>query len=222
MTGLKDLKAQHRRAFRSGMLAHEALEAMRADGSNQAAHEPPSSATAAIWATASAHPLCQGDGKADEGPSPRRWKTPSLGGAAVLELSPDGGIGVAAAGALAAAFLQLCRGRLVQSPRLLRALLWSIPLPRIAIEAGWFVASSVASPGPSATCCRCRPPSPCCNQGSSGSASSPSSSSAAACWWWSCSCCVMLIRKGPASLQTGRYQGEVLQNGESCLMDYET
>ena len=47
------------------------------------------------------------------------------------------GIGVAL---FAAAFLQLCRGRLVQSPRLLRALLWSIPLPWIAIEAGWFVA----------------------------------------------------------------------------------
>ena len=50
------------------------------------------------------------------------------------------GIGVALLALFAAAFLQLCRGRLVQSPRLLRALLWSIPLPWIAIEAGWFVA----------------------------------------------------------------------------------
>ncbi len=39
---------------------------------------------------------------------------------------------------LAAAW-QLWRGRLEQSPRLLRALTWMIPLPFVAVLAGWFV-----------------------------------------------------------------------------------
>lgn len=34
VTGLKDLKAQHEARIRSGMLAYDALEALRSDGSN--------------------------------------------------------------------------------------------------------------------------------------------------------------------------------------------
>lgn len=37
-------------------------------------------------------------------------------------------------------FIQLCRKKLGATPWLLRACLWSIPLPFIACEAGWFVA----------------------------------------------------------------------------------
>ncbi|MDZ7791882.1 MAG: cytochrome ubiquinol oxidase subunit I [Xanthomonadales bacterium] len=43
-------------------------------------------------------------------------------------------IGVALAGAV-----QVLRGRLEQSPRLLRVISWMIPLPFIAVLAGWFV-----------------------------------------------------------------------------------
>ncbi len=39
-----------------------------------------------------------------------------------------------------AALLQTCRQRITHKPCLLKAALWSIPLPWIAIEAGWFVA----------------------------------------------------------------------------------
>ena len=39
-----------------------------------------------------------------------------------------------------AAFLQTYRKNITQKPWLLKAALWSIPLPWIAIEAGWFVA----------------------------------------------------------------------------------
>ncbi|KGK14785.1 cytochrome d terminal oxidase subunit 1 [Vibrio navarrensis] len=38
------------------------------------------------------------------------------------------------------AFLQTCRNNIEQKPWLLKAALWSIPLPWIAIESGWFVA----------------------------------------------------------------------------------
>ncbi|MGR5139417.1 cytochrome ubiquinol oxidase subunit I [Vibrio jasicida] len=37
-------------------------------------------------------------------------------------------------------FVQVCRRKLGSSPWLLRAVLWAIPLPFIACEAGWFVA----------------------------------------------------------------------------------
>ncbi len=39
-----------------------------------------------------------------------------------------------------AAFVQTCRQKIEQKPWVLKATLWSIPLPWIAIEAGWFVA----------------------------------------------------------------------------------
>jgi len=39
-----------------------------------------------------------------------------------------------------AAFVQTCRQKIEQKPWVLKAALWSIPLPWIAIEAGWFVA----------------------------------------------------------------------------------
>lgn len=40
----------------------------------------------------------------------------------------------------AAAFIQTCRQKIEQKPWVLKAALWGIPLPWIAIEAGWFVA----------------------------------------------------------------------------------
>ncbi|WPC73117.1 cytochrome ubiquinol oxidase subunit I [Vibrio porteresiae] len=39
-----------------------------------------------------------------------------------------------------AAFIQTCRNKIQQYPILLKAALWSIPLPWIAVETGWFVA----------------------------------------------------------------------------------
>lgn len=40
----------------------------------------------------------------------------------------------------AMAFIQTCRQKIEQKPWVLKAALWSIPLPWIAVEAGWFVA----------------------------------------------------------------------------------
>lgn len=214
VTGLKDLKAQHEARIRSGMLAYDALEALRADGSNAEARATFERHRGDLGYGLLLTPYAKEIGKADE--------------AAIAKAVDDSipqvaplfwsfrlmvGIGVALLALFAAAFLQLCRGRLMQSPRLLRALLWSIPLPWIAIEAGWFVAEFGRQPW---TISDVLPVS------ASVSLLQPGQ------LWFSLIAIFLIyssllvvelfllrhvIRKGPASLQTGRYQGEVLQNG---------
>ncbi|MDX7835755.1 cytochrome ubiquinol oxidase subunit I [Aeromonas caviae] len=214
VTGLKDLKAQHEARIRSGMLAHEALEAMRADGSNQAARATFERHRGDLGYGLLLTPYAKEIGKADEAAIAKAVED-SIPQVAPLFWSFRlmVGIGVALLALFAAAFLQLCRGRLVQSPRLLRALLWSIPLPWIAIEAGWFVAEFGRQPW---TISDVLPVS------ASVSLLQPGQlwfSLIAICLIYSSLLVVELfllrhvIRKGPASLQTGRYQGEVLQNG---------
>ncbi len=214
VTGLKDLKAQHEARIRSGMLAHEALEAMRADGSNQAARATFERHRGDLGYGLLLTPYAKEIGKADEAAIAKAVED-SIPQVAPLFWSFRlmVGIGVALLALFAAAFLQLCRGRLVQSPRLLRALLWSIPLPWIAIEAGWFVAEFGRQPW---TISDVLPVS------ASVSLLQPGQ------LWFSLIAIFLIyssllvvelfllrhvIRKGPASLQTGRYQGEVLQNG---------
>ncbi|WP_270670321.1 cytochrome ubiquinol oxidase subunit I [Aeromonas sp. QDB04] len=214
VTGLKDLKAQHEARIRSGMLAHEALEAMRADGSNQAARATFERHRGDLGYGLLLTPYAKEIGKADEA-AIAKAVADSIPQVAPLFWSFRlmVGIGVALLALFAAAFLQLCRGRLVQSPRLLRALLWSIPLPWIAIEAGWFVAEFGRQPW---TISDVLPVS------ASVSLLQPGQ------LWFSLIAIFLIyssllvvelfllrhvIRKGPASLQTGRYQGEVLQNG---------
>lgn len=214
VTGLKDLKAQHEARIRSGMLAHEALEAMRADGSNQAARATFDRHRSDLGYGLLLTPYAKEIGKADEAAIAKAVED-SIPQVAPLFWSFRlmVGIGVALLALFAAAFLQLCRGRLVQSPRLLRALLWSIPLPWIAIEAGWFVAEFGRQPW---TISDVLPVS------ASVSLLQPGQ------LWFSLIAIFLIyssllvvelfllrhvIRKGPASLQTGRYQGEVLQNG---------
>lgn len=214
VTGLKDLKAQHEARIRSGMLAHEALEAMRADGNNQAARATFERHRGDLGYGLLLTPYAKEIGKADEA-AIAKAVADSIPQVAPLFWSFRlmVGIGVALLALFAAAFLQLCRGRLVQSPRLLRALLWSIPLPWIAIEAGWFVAEFGRQPW---TISDVLPVS------ASVSLLQPGQ------LWFSLIAIFLIyssllvvelfllrhvIRKGPASLQTGRYQGEVLQNG---------
>jgi hypothetical protein len=114
---------------------------MRADGSNQAARATFERHRSDLGYGLLLTPYAKEIGKADEGAIAKAVED-SIPQVAPLFWSFRlmVGIGVALLALFAAAFLQLCRGRLVQSPRLLRALLWSIPLPWIAIEAGWFVA----------------------------------------------------------------------------------
>ncbi|HHO0937263.1 TPA: cytochrome ubiquinol oxidase subunit I [Aeromonas hydrophila] len=214
VTGLKDLKARHEERIRSGMLAHEALETMRADGSNQAARATFERHRQDLGYGLLLTPYAKEIGKADEA-AIAKAVADSIPQVAPLFWSFRlmVGIGVVLLALFAAAFLQLCRGKLVQSPRLLKALFWSIPLPWIAIEAGWFVAEFGRQPW---TISDVLPVS------ASVSLLTPSQ-----LWFSLISICLIytsllvvelfllrhVIRKGPASLQTGRYQGEVLQNG---------
>ncbi|HAU4928296.1 cytochrome ubiquinol oxidase subunit I [Aeromonas hydrophila] len=214
VTGLKDLKARHEERIRSGMLAHEALEAMRADGSNQAARVTFERHRQDLGYGLLLTPYAKEIGKADEA-AIAKAVADSIPQVAPLFWSFRlmVGIGVVLLALFAAAFLQLCRGKLVQSPRLLKALFWSIPLPWIAIEAGWFVAEFGRQPW---TISDVLPVS-----------ASVSLLTPGQLWFSLISICLIytsllvvelfllrhVIRKGPASLQTGRYQGEVLQNG---------
>lgn len=214
VTGLKDLKARHEERIRSGMLAHEALETMRADGSNQAARATFERHRQDLGYGLLLTPYAKEIGKADEAAIAKAVAD------AIPQVAPlfwsfrlMVGIGVVLLALFAAAFLQLCRGKLVQSPRLLKALFWSIPLPWIAIEAGWFVAEFGRQPW---TISDVLPVS-----------ASVSLLTPGQLWFSLISICLIytsllvvelfllrhVIRKGPASLQTGRYQGEVLQNG---------
>ncbi|MBL0433505.1 cytochrome ubiquinol oxidase subunit I [Aeromonas hydrophila] len=214
VTGLKDLKARHEERIRSGMLAHEALEAMRADGNNQAARATFERHRQDLGYGLLLTPYAKEIGKADE-TAIAKAVADSIPQVAPLFWSFRlmVGIGVVLLALFAAAFLQLCRGKLVQSPRLLKALFWSIPLPWIAIEAGWFVAEFGRQPW---TISDVLPVS-----------ASVSLLTPGQLWFSLISICLIytsllvvelfllrhVIRKGPASLQTGRYQGEVLQNG---------
>ncbi|WP_323963081.1 cytochrome ubiquinol oxidase subunit I [Aeromonas hydrophila] len=214
VTGLKDLKARHEERIRSGMLAHEALETMRADGSNQAARATFERHRQDLGYGLLLTPYAKEIGKADEA-AIAKAVADSIPQVAPLFWSFRlmVGIGVVLLALFAAAFLQLCRGKLVQSPRLLKALFWSIPLPWIAIEAGWFVAEFGRQPW---TISDVLPVS-----------ASVSLLTPGQLWFSLISICLIytsllvvelfllrhVIRKGPASLQTGRYQGEVLQNG---------
>ncbi|MGL5214705.1 MAG: cytochrome ubiquinol oxidase subunit I [Aeromonas hydrophila] len=214
VTGLKDLKARHEARIRSGMLAHEALETMRADGSNQAARATFERHRQDLGYGLLLTPYAKEIGKADEA-AIAKAVADSIPQVAPLFWSFRlmVGIGVVLLALFAAAFLQLCRGKLVQSPRLLKALFWSIPLPWIAIEAGWFVAEFGRQPW---TISDVLPVS-----------ASVSLLTPGQLWFSLISICLIytsllvvelfllrhVIRKGPASLQTGRYQGEVLQNG---------
>ncbi|ASI22962.1 TPA: cytochrome ubiquinol oxidase subunit I [Aeromonas salmonicida] len=214
VTGIKDLKVQHEARIRSGMLAHDALEALRADGSNTAAQATFDRHRHDLGYGLLLTPYAREIGKADEG-AIARAVADSIPQVAPLFWSFRlmVGIGIVLLVLFAASFLQLCRGRLVQSPRLLKVLFWSIPLPWIAIEAGWFVAEFGRQPW---TISDVLPVS-----------ASVSLLQPGQLWFSLIAICLIytsllvvelfllrhVIRKGPASLQTGRYQGEVLQNG---------
>ncbi|MDF2391992.1 cytochrome bd-I ubiquinol oxidase subunit CydA [Aeromonas sp. 2MA4] len=214
VTGIKDLKVQHEARIRSGMLAHDALEALRADGSNAAAQATFERYRHDLGYGLLLTPYAREIGKADEG-AIARAVADSIPQVAPLFWSFRlmVGIGIVLLVLFAASFLQLCRGRLVQSPRLLKVLFWSIPLPWIAIEAGWFVAEFGRQPW---TISDVLPVS-----------ASVSLLQPGQLWFSLIAICLIytslllvelfllrhVICKGPASLQTGRYQGEVLQSG---------
>lgn len=122
------------------------------------------------------------------------------------------GAGVVMLLLFATAFYTMLKDQLLAKPWLLTALLWAIPLPWIAIEAGWFVAEFGRQPW---TITHILP-----------TVASVSNLSAGQLWFSILSICAVyatlfvielflmrhFIRKGPASLQTGRYHNEVIHS----------
>ncbi|MEW7865506.1 cytochrome ubiquinol oxidase subunit I [Aeromonas diversa] len=141
VTGIKPLKREHERRIRSGIEAVGALEQIRAGDRSESTRARFERHRAdlgyGLLLTPYANPIVSADEAAiaravdDSIPpvAPLFWSFRLMVGLGVLML-----------GLFVAGFVQLCRHRLLGSPRLLRALLWSIPLPWLAIEAGWFVA----------------------------------------------------------------------------------
>ncbi|BED99566.1 MULTISPECIES: cytochrome ubiquinol oxidase subunit I [Aeromonas] len=209
VTGIKDLKAQHETRIRSGMVAAGALEQIRAgndSAENRALFDKHGQDLGyGLLLT----PYASNIAKAGEAEIARAVEdsvpqvAPLFWGFRIMV-----GLGVVMLGLFVAGFVQLCRNRLLASPRLLKALLWSIPLPWIAIEAGWFVAEFGRQPW---TISDVLPVS------ASVSLLQPGQlwfSLISICLIYSCLLVVELfllrrvIRQGPAVLHTGRYSGE--------------
>jgi cytochrome d ubiquinol oxidase subunit I len=209
VTGIKDLKVQHEARIRSGMLAAGALEQIRAgddSAENRALFERHGKDLGyGLLLT----PYASNIAKAGEAEIARAVEdsvphvAPLFWGFRIMV-----GLGMLMLGLFVVSFVQLCRNRLQSSPRLLKTLIWSTPLPWIAIEAGWLVAEFGRQPW---TISDVLPVS------ASVSLLQPGQ------LWFSliaiCSIYTLLlvvelfllchvIRKGPAILHTGRYAGE--------------
>jgi Cytochrome bd-type quinol oxidase, subunit 1 len=137
--GLVELKAESEARIRRGMLAYDALQRWRAgDASAEAAFESHKSdlgyglllkAYTAQITDATEAQIKQAATDTIPQVAPLFWAFRLMVGA-----------GVVMTALFALALWSLLRGKLLQRPWLLRALCYAIPLPWIAIEAGWFVA----------------------------------------------------------------------------------
>ncbi|MGL5178260.1 MAG: cytochrome ubiquinol oxidase subunit I, partial [Aeromonas veronii] len=209
VTGLKDIKVQNEARIRSGMVAAEALDQIRQGDDSLANRARFEQHGKDLGYGLLLTPYASNIAKAGEAEIAKAVDdsippvAPLFWGFRVMV-----GLGITMLGLMVVSFVQLCRNRLQDSPRLLKTLLWSIPLPWIAIEAGWLVAELGRQPW---TISDVLPVS------ASVSLLQPGQ------LWFSliaiCSIYTLLlvvelfllrhvIRKGPAILHTGRYAGE--------------
>ncbi|TNJ25698.1 cytochrome d terminal oxidase subunit 1 [Aeromonas sobria] len=209
VTGLKDIKVQNEARIRSGMVAAAALDQIRRGDDSPANRARFEQHGKDLGYGMLLTPYASNIAKAGEAEIAKAVDdsippvAPLFWGFRVMV-----GLGVTMLGLMVVSFVQLCRNLLQDSPRLLKTLLWSIPLPWIAIEAGWLVAELGRQPW---TISDVLPVS------ASVSLLQPGQ------LWFSliaiCSIYTLLlvvelfllrhvIRKGPAILHTGRYAGE--------------
>ncbi|MGL5498815.1 MAG: cytochrome ubiquinol oxidase subunit I, partial [Aeromonas sobria] len=209
VTGLKDIKVQNEARIRSGMVAAAALDQIRRGDDSPANRARFEQHGKDLGYGMLLTPYASNIAKAGEAEIAKAVDdsippvAPLFWGFRVMV-----GLGVTMLGLMVVSFIQLCRNRLQDSPQLLKTLLWSIPLPWIAIEAGWLVAELGRQPW---TISDVLPVS------ASVSLLQPGQ------LWFSliaiCSIYTLLlvvelfllrhvIRKGPAILHTGRYAGE--------------
>ncbi|MGC9423636.1 MULTISPECIES: cytochrome ubiquinol oxidase subunit I [Vibrio] len=214
VTGLRDLREEHIDRIRNGMYAYELLQALRAGDKSedniQAFNEVKNDLGYGLLLkryteNVSDATEAQIQAAADDSiPTvwPLFWSFRIMVACGFIMLFVFG-----------AAFIQTCRQKIEQKPWILKAALWSIPLPWIAVEAGWFVAEYGRQPWA---------------VGEILPVNIAASALSASQIWTSLFAILALYtvfliaevylmvkfaRKGPSSLKTGRYHFE--QNGSS-------
>ncbi|MFL7865385.1 cytochrome ubiquinol oxidase subunit I [Vibrio cincinnatiensis] len=214
VTGLRDLREEHIDRIRNGMYAYELLQTLRAgdksDENIQAFNEVKNDLGYGLLLKRYTENVAdateaQIQAAADDSiPTvwPLFWSFRIMVACGFIMLFVFG-----------AAFIQTCRQKIEQKPWILKAALWSIPLPWIAVEAGWFVAEYGRQPWA---------------VGEILPVNIAASALTASQIWTSLFAILALYtvfliaevylmvkfaRKGPSSLKTGRYHFE--QNGNS-------
>lgn len=141
VTGLNDLRDQHLVRIRSGIIAYELLERLRAGDTSyeteqafdKTKHDLGYGLLLKRYTDTVTDATEQQIQQAADDSIPTVW--PLFWSFRIMV-----GCGFIMLFVFGAAFLQTYRKNITQKPWLLKAALWSIPLPWIAIEAGWFVA----------------------------------------------------------------------------------
>ncbi|MCC4859920.1 cytochrome ubiquinol oxidase subunit I [Vibrio splendidus] len=141
VTGLHDLRDQHLVRIRNGIIAYELLERLRAGDTSyeteqafdQTKHDLGYGLLLKRYTDTVTDATEQQIQQAADDSIPTVW--PLFWSFRIMV-----GCGFIMLFVFGAAFLQTYRKNITQKPWLLKAALWSIPLPWIAIEAGWFVA----------------------------------------------------------------------------------
>lgn len=153
--GLKDLMVQHEERIRNGMKAYELLEQLRAGSTDQAVRDQFNSMKKDLGYGLLLKRYTPNVTDATEAQIQQATKD-SIPRVAPLYFAFRIMVacGFLLLAIIALSFWSVIRNRIGEKKWLLRAALYGIPLPWIAVEAGWFVASMVVSRGRSAKCCR--------------------------------------------------------------------
>lgn len=141
VTGLHDLREQHVERIRNGMIAYELLERLRSGDDENSTVEAFNDVKRDLGyglllkrytdsvTDATEHQIQMAADDSIPTVWPLFWSFRIMVGSGVIMLV-----------VFIAAFIQTYRRQFLSKPWVLKAALWSIPLPWIAIEAGWFVA----------------------------------------------------------------------------------
>ncbi|WP_087026108.1 cytochrome ubiquinol oxidase subunit I [Thaumasiovibrio subtropicus] len=218
VTGLRELKAEHEDRIRNGMIAYELLEKLRSGEKTpevKAAFDEVKGDLGYGFllkpytdnvVDATDEQIAQAADDSIPTVWPLFWSFRIMVGCGMIMLFVIG-----------AAFIQTCRHKITEKKWVLKACLYSLPLPWIAIEAGWFVAEYGRQPWAVG---EVLPVSMAVSQLSVGEVWT---SMLAICGLYT----VFLIaevylmlkfaRLGPSSLKTGRYHFEQANNAENAI-----
>nr|WP_275440488.1 cytochrome ubiquinol oxidase subunit I [Vibrio sp. Of7-15] len=213
VTGLRDLKDEHEVRIRNGMVAYELLEKLRAG------EKTPENMQAFDEIK---HDLGYGlllKRYTDNVVDATEEQIKAAADDSIPQVAPlffsfriMVGLGFAMLFVFAAAFIQTCRQKIEQKRWVLKAALFSIPFPWIAIEAGWFVAEYGRQPWAVGEILPVHVAASALSAGEIITSMLMILALYTAFLIAEVYLMVKFARKGPSSLKTGRYHFE--QNGE--------